>query len=75
MLMNHLQIMGVGYKINTLIVSTPGISNITQQEPFIDWIIKQQEMGDASPWVHSVSYGDDENTVTNALAAQLNVEF
>ncbi|KAF0980256.1 hypothetical protein FDP41_013470 [Naegleria fowleri] len=57
-------IMGVGYKINTLIVSTPGISNITQQEPFIDWIIKQQEMGDASPWVHSVSYGDDENTGT-----------
>ncbi|KAG2391809.1 hypothetical protein C9374_013294 [Naegleria lovaniensis] len=68
-------IMGVGYKINTLIVSTPGISNITQQEPFIDWIIKQQEIGDSSPWVHSVSYGDDENTVTNALASQLDVEF
>jgi len=37
--------------------------------------MKQQQLGDASPWVHSISYGDNENTVTRALADQLDVEF
>ncbi len=67
--------MGVGYKIPTTFVSTPGINPITGQEPFVEWIIKQQELGDSSPWVHSVSYGDDESTTTKALVDQLDVEF
>jgi len=33
-------LMGVGYKINTVFVSTPGLSNVTGQEPFVDWAIK-----------------------------------
>lgn len=68
-------LMGVGYKINTTFVSTPGINPITEQEPFYDWIIKQQEMGDQSPWVHSVSYGDIEYQATRPMAEQLDAEF
>ncbi|KAG2392372.1 hypothetical protein C9374_012624 [Naegleria lovaniensis] len=68
-------LMGVGYKINTTFVSTPGINPITEQEPFYEWIVKQQEMGDQSPWVHSVSYGDIEYQATRPMAEQLDAEF
>ncbi|KAL9642843.1 hypothetical protein ABK040_015814 [Willaertia magna] len=66
---------GVGYKINTTIFSTPGINNITQQEPFIEWITFIQSLGDSNPWVHSVSYGDIEYETTVEYAQQLDVEF
>ena len=46
-------LMGVGYKIRTTFVSTPGVSNVTGQERFLYWVTQQQQMGDASPWVSS----------------------
>lgn len=67
--------MGVGRNITTTFVSTPGINNITEQEPFVEWIVAQQALGDKSAWVHSVSYGDIEYQATKQLADQLDVEF
>jgi len=67
--------MGVGYRVDTTFVSTPGINNVTGQEPFLEWIVAQQELGDNSAWVHSISYGDVEALVSKELADQLDVEF
>ncbi|EFC41190.1 hypothetical protein NAEGRDRAFT_58872 [Naegleria gruberi] len=68
-------LMGVGQKINTTFVSTEGVNPITHQERFVHWVIGQQELGDSSAWVHSVSYGDIEYQATVALADQLDAEF
>ncbi|NXD89005.1 TPP1 peptidase, partial [Halcyon senegalensis] len=44
------------------------------QEPFLAWLLLLSNMS-AVPWVHSVSYGDDEDSLSLAYMARVNGEF
>jgi len=66
-------IMGVGQNINTWFVTTNGSAN-GGQEPFLNWIVTLKNTPTA-PWVHSVSYGDVESTVSNSYAHKVNQDF
>uniref|UniRef100_A0A8C3XQ99 Tripeptidyl-peptidase 1 n=1 Tax=Chelydra serpentina TaxID=8475 RepID=A0A8C3XQ99_CHESE len=44
------------------------------QEPFLAWLLLLSNMS-SLPWVHSVSYGDDEDSLSWAYMERLNVEF
>ena len=66
-------IMGVGLNVSTWFVSTTQLAN-GGQEDFLSWMINQINATD-SPWVHSVSYGDLENTPDILYMKRLNVEF
>ncbi|NXX20838.1 TPP1 peptidase, partial [Podargus strigoides] len=44
------------------------------QEPFLAWLLLLSNMS-ALPWVHSVSYGDDEDSLSLAYMERVNVEF
>ena len=66
-------LMGVGRNVSTWFVSTTQLAN-GGQEDFLSWMINQVNTTD-SPWVHSVSYGDLENTPDVTYMKRLNVEF
>jgi len=65
-------IMGIAPKIPTWFVYTAG--DYQGQEPFLDWIVNMSSVSDA-PYVHSVSYGDVESSVSSAYTVRVNVEF
>jgi len=65
-------IMGVAPNVPTWFVYTDGFHE--GQEPFLDWIEAMINTTN-SPWVHSVSYGDDENSLTADYMQRINVEF
>ncbi|XP_062481239.1 tripeptidyl-peptidase 1 isoform X2 [Pezoporus occidentalis] len=44
------------------------------QEPFLAWLLLLSNMS-SLPWVHSVSYGDDEDSLSVAYMERINVEF
>ena len=44
------------------------------QEPFLQWMVLISNMS-ALPWVHTVSYGDDEDSLSNAYMKRINTEF
>lgn len=44
------------------------------QEPFLAWLLLLSNMS-SLPWVHSVSYGDNEDSLSRAYMERLNVEF
>ncbi|KFW74313.1 Tripeptidyl-peptidase 1, partial [Manacus vitellinus] len=44
------------------------------QEPFLAWLLLLSNMS-AVPWVHSVSYGDDEDSLSLAYMERVNAEF
>lgn len=44
------------------------------QEPFLAWLLLLSNMSSV-PWVHSVSYGDDEDSLSVAYMERVNVEF
>ncbi|KFP19966.1 Tripeptidyl-peptidase 1, partial [Egretta garzetta] len=44
------------------------------QEPFLAWLLLLSNMS-SLPWVHSVSYGDDEDSLSLAYLERVNVEF
>ncbi|KFP47338.1 Tripeptidyl-peptidase 1, partial [Cathartes aura] len=44
------------------------------QEPFLAWLLLLSNMS-SLPWVHSVSYGDDEDSLSLAYMERVNVEF
>ncbi|KAM4905514.1 tripeptidyl-peptidase 1 isoform 3-T4 [Sylvia borin] len=44
------------------------------QEPFLAWLLLLSNMS-ALPWVHSVSYGDDEDSLSYAYMERVNTEF
>ncbi|KFQ29592.1 Tripeptidyl-peptidase 1, partial [Merops nubicus] len=44
------------------------------QEPFLAWLLLLSNMS-SLPWVHSVSYGDDEDSLSRAYMERVNVEF
>lgn len=65
-------IMAMGQNIPTWFVSTSGRHEF--QEPFLTWIQDMEAEPDA-PWVHSVSYGDIESTISVDYAERCDVEF
>jgi len=65
-------IIGIANHVPTWFVYTPGLYQT--QEPFLDWIVAQAA-DPASPYVHSVSYGDEEASVSPDYVARIDVEF
>lgn len=44
------------------------------QEPFLQWMLLLSNMS-AVPWVHTISYGDDEDSLSDAYMNRINIEF
>jgi tripeptidyl-peptidase-1 len=64
--------MGIAQNVPSWFVYTDGLHE--GQEPFLVWIINMINTTDA-PWVHSVSYGDYENSLTADYMNRVSVEF
>ena len=62
-----------GRNVDTWFISISTYSN-GGQEDFLSWMIQQVNTTD-SPWVHSVSYGDVENTIANDYIHRVDNEF
>ncbi|XP_051502082.1 tripeptidyl-peptidase 1 [Myxocyprinus asiaticus] len=65
-------IMSSGSNISTWVFTNPGRHE--SQEPFLQWMLLLSNMS-AVPWVHSISYGDDEDSLSTAYMDRINVEF
>ncbi|KQL59761.1 tripeptidyl peptidase I [Amazona aestiva] len=65
-------IMSTGANISTWVFSNAGRHE--SQEPFLAWLLLLSNMS-SLPWVHSVSYGDDEDSLSVAYMERVNVEF
>ncbi|NXA43660.1 TPP1 peptidase, partial [Eudromia elegans] len=65
-------IMSTGANISTWVFSNSGRHE--SQEPFLAWLLLLSNMS-ALPSVHSVSYGDDEDSLSRAYLQRVNVEF
>uniref|UniRef100_A0A8C8SG18 Tripeptidyl-peptidase 1 n=1 Tax=Pelusios castaneus TaxID=367368 RepID=A0A8C8SG18_9SAUR len=65
-------IMSAGANISTWVFSNAGRHE--SQEPFLVWLLLLSNMS-SLPWVHSVSYGDDEDSLSRAYMERVNVEF
>ncbi|XP_053934882.1 tripeptidyl-peptidase 1 [Cuculus canorus] len=65
-------IMSTGANISTWVFSNAGRHE--SQEPFLEWLLVLSNTS-AVPWVHSVSYGDAEDSLSRAYVERLNVEF
>ncbi|NXF12553.1 TPP1 peptidase, partial [Smithornis capensis] len=65
-------IMSTGANISTWVFSNAGRHE--SQEPFLTWLLLLSNMS-AVPWVHSVSYGDDEDSLSLAYMERVNAEF
>ncbi|CAH2226284.1 tripeptidyl-peptidase 1 [Pelobates cultripes] len=65
-------IMSTGANISTSVFSNPGRHE--SQEPFLDWMLLLSNTSKI-PWVHTISYGDDEDSLSTAYMQRINVEF
>ncbi|XP_038632251.1 tripeptidyl-peptidase 1 [Scyliorhinus canicula] len=65
-------IMSIGGNIATWVFSNGGRHE--SQEPFLEWMTLLSNMS-AIPWVHSISYGDDEDSLSMAYMKRINIEF
>ncbi|KAM9777621.1 tripeptidyl-peptidase 1 [Neosynchiropus ocellatus] len=65
-------IMSTGANIPTWVFTNPGRHE--SQEPFLQWMVLLSNMSDL-PWIHTVSYGDDEDSLSAAYMTRINVEF
>ncbi|XP_009080941.1 PREDICTED: tripeptidyl-peptidase 1, partial [Acanthisitta chloris] len=65
-------IMSTGANVSTWVFSNSGRHE--SQEPFLAWLLLLSNMS-ALPWVHSVSYGDDEDSLSLAYMERVNAEF
>uniref|UniRef100_A0A6Q2YSX8 Tripeptidyl-peptidase 1 n=1 Tax=Esox lucius TaxID=8010 RepID=A0A6Q2YSX8_ESOLU len=65
-------IMSTGANISTWVFSNAGRHE--SQEPFLQWLLLLSNMTDI-PWVHTISYGDDEDSLSAAYMTRINVEF
>ncbi|XP_030921114.1 tripeptidyl-peptidase 1, partial [Geospiza fortis] len=65
-------IMSTGANVSTWVFSNPGRHE--SQEPFLAWLLLLSNMSSV-PWVHSVSYGDDEDSLSYAYMERVNTEF
>lgn len=64
--------MGIAPKVDTWFVYTDGLHE--GQEPFLDWITNMSSNPDA-PFVHSISYGDEESSISLDYAIRVDIEF
>ncbi|XP_022077336.1 tripeptidyl-peptidase 1 [Acanthochromis polyacanthus] len=65
-------IMSTGANIPTWVFTNPGRHET--QEPFLQWMVLLSNMSDL-PWVHTISYGDDEDSLSTAYMMRINTEF
>ncbi|KAJ8341691.1 hypothetical protein SKAU_G00339820 [Synaphobranchus kaupii] len=65
-------IMSTGANISTWVFTNPGRHE--SQEPFLQWMLLLSNMS-AVPWVHTISYGDDEDSLAAAYMTRINNEF
>ncbi|CAN9502119.1 unnamed protein product [Ophioblennius macclurei] len=65
-------IMSTGANISTWFFTNPGRHE--SQEPFLQWMVLLSNMSDL-PWVHTISYGDDEDSLSAAYMMRINAEF
>ncbi|XP_062863312.1 tripeptidyl-peptidase 1 [Trichomycterus rosablanca] len=65
-------IMSSGANIPTWVFTNPGRHET--QEPFLQWMLLLSNMS-AIPWVHTISYGDDEDSLSTAYMNRINNEF
>ncbi|XP_056332577.1 tripeptidyl-peptidase 1 [Danio aesculapii] len=65
-------IMSSGANISTWVFTNPGRHE--SQEPFLQWMLLISNMS-AVPWVHTISYGDDEDSLSEAYMNRINIEF
>ncbi|KAM9341285.1 LOW QUALITY PROTEIN: tripeptidyl-peptidase 1 [Symphorus nematophorus] len=65
-------IMSTGANISTWVFTNPGRHE--SQEPFLQWMVLLSNMSDL-PWVHTISYGDDEDSLSTAYMNRINTEF
>ncbi|NWV00835.1 TPP1 peptidase, partial [Upupa epops] len=65
-------IMSSGANISTWVFSNAGRHE--SQEPFLAWLLLLSNTS-SLPWVHSVSYGDDEDSLSRAYLQRVNIEF
>ncbi len=64
--------MAIAPNVDTWFVYTDGLHE--GQEPFLVWITNMSSNPN-SPLVHSVSYGDEEKSVTFDYASRVDIEF
>uniref|UniRef100_A0A4W6FQY7 Tripeptidyl-peptidase 1 n=1 Tax=Lates calcarifer TaxID=8187 RepID=A0A4W6FQY7_LATCA len=65
-------IMSTGANVSTWVFTNPGRHE--SQEPFLQWMLLLSNMSDL-PWVHTISYGDDEDSLSTAYMMRINTEF
>ncbi|MCJ8736976.1 hypothetical protein PDJAM_G00018590 [Pangasius djambal] len=65
-------IMSTGANISTWVFTNPGRHET--QEPFLQWMLLLSNIS-AVPWVHTISYGDDEDSLSTAYMDRINNEF
>ncbi|XP_068607693.1 tripeptidyl-peptidase 1 [Brachionichthys hirsutus] len=65
-------IMSTGANIPTWVFTIRGRHE--SQEPFLQWIVLLSNASDL-PWVHTISYGDDEDSLSTAYMTRINTEF
>ncbi|XP_063162155.1 tripeptidyl-peptidase 1 [Candoia aspera] len=65
-------LMSMGANISTWVFSNAGRHE--SQEPFLEWLVLLSNTS-MLPWVHSVSYGDDEDSLSRAYLERVNTEF
>ncbi|XP_066222613.1 tripeptidyl-peptidase 1 isoform X1 [Saccopteryx leptura] len=65
-------LMSAGANISTWVYSNPGRHE--SQEPFLQWLLLLSNES-ALPTVHTVSYGDDEDSLSSAYIQRVNTEF
>lgn len=65
-------IMSTGANISTWVFTNAGRHE--SQEPFLQWMLLLSNMTDL-PWVHTISYGDDEDSLSTAYMTRINTEF
>ncbi|XP_068717998.1 tripeptidyl-peptidase 1-like [Montipora capricornis] len=65
-------IMSLGAMVPTWFWSTGGRHE--SQEPFLEWLMGVSNYSQV-PWVHSVSYSDNEDTLDVAYMNRINIEF
>ncbi|XP_037342379.2 tripeptidyl-peptidase 1 [Pungitius pungitius] len=65
-------IMSTGANISTWVFTNQGRHE--SQEPFLQWMVLLSNMSDV-PWVHTISYGDDEDSLSTAYMMRISTEF
>ncbi|XP_028908370.1 tripeptidyl-peptidase 1 [Ornithorhynchus anatinus] len=65
-------LMSAGANISTWVFSNPGRHEA--QEPFLQWLLALSNTS-SLPWVHTVSYGDDEDSLSGVYLDRVNAEL